>query len=71
MNKDELCGYCARCAELKDDDYGQWNIVNNEFKTARGCRECGHKLTTIETLEETLPDFLDELLSGIDCENSG
>ena len=56
----EYTGYCPECKELKDDDFGQWNIINNEVKTSRGCRDCGRTLTSIETLREILPQILQD-----------
>ena len=62
-NIDNYCGYCARCQEFKDDDYGQWSIEgeetsNPQIKTCRGCRDCGHTLTSMETVTAILPDLL-------------
>lgn len=62
-----FCGYCMLCKELKDDDFGQWHIENQgsyheKIEITRGCRDCGRTLTTIETLQEILPEFLQEVL---------
>ena len=54
------CGYCCKCEEFKDDDYGCWYIekddnFNDKVKTARGCRDCGQQILTMEQIEGFLP----------------
>jgi len=62
MNIDDCCGYCPNCKEFKDDDYGQWKISeDSRIETVRGCRDCGHTLTSMETVKAILPELLNDL----------
>ena len=54
------CGYCPNCKEFKDDDCGQWSIEDNEIILYRGCRDCFHTLTPMETIKEHLPELFSE-----------
>lgn len=69
MKREYICGYCPRCEELKDDDYGQIVsrngvplLFDGNIRIVRGCRDCGWQLTSIKTLEKTMPDFLQSVM---------
>lgn len=60
---DKYLGYCAKCEEFKDDDYTQWYIEDEDVKLCSGCRECGNRLTTMETVIKILPELLEDIMN--------
>ena len=68
-------GFCPSCKELKDDDYGQWLsdseglpiMKDGEIMQARGCRDCGDTLISMEAMKEVIPvsQLTPAILKGI------